>query len=122
MTKNCKHLPVACIAAQECGGKGIVRFGLALSLLSLVRWFNLVILFFHLALKQSLEFKPPEQVFNSDVPLRCVEMSCEVYSDFLPIIKVQKCAREATMVFKMRIVKTWISKNSSSFQNSQSSP
>lgn len=31
VTKNCKHLKVGktCIAAQECGGKGIVCFGLA---------------------------------------------------------------------------------------------
>lgn len=102
MTKNCKHLKVGrtCIAAQECGGKGIVLFGLAKSLLSTVRQFYLVILFFHLALKQSLEFKPLEHVFNGAVPTNCVEMNCEACSNFLPIIKFQKCASESPWFFK----------------------
>lgn len=101
VTKNCKHLSVGrkYTAAQERGGKGIVCFGLGLSLLHVLRWCIQLACSFPLVWNSLWNLSLQNCCPQWRCPNNLVGMSGEGCSDFLLMIKFQKYANEATTTF-----------------------
>lgn len=106
MTRNCRHPRVgrACLATQECGGKGVICFGLGWSLLRVLQW----CLFSWLA-QSGMVFRAGahrEDLPKGGVSINsCVSMNCEACKHFLPASKTQKCANELNIVFEVNVEK-----------------
>lgn len=100
MTRSCRHPRVgrACLATQECGGKGGICFELGWSLLRVLQW-----CFFSRLAQSGMVFRAGAH--GEDLPRGgvstnlCVSMSCEACKHFLLAIKTRKCTNELNIVF-----------------------
>lgn len=106
MIRNCRHPRVgrACLATQECGGKGGICFELGRSLLRVLQR-----CFLSWLAQSGMVFRAG--AYREDLPRGgvstnlCVNISCEACKHFLLAIKTQKCTNELNMVFEVNVEK-----------------